>query len=162
MKMWQREEEAESSSAHIFIDCLSQEQMIKGISIWGDVNIHRWWEMNQVQEVWTHSDGSALYLDMLASISIQETVPGYESQSDTSVSMTASHLHIIKRKKANKGLIAVDGCCRPASAWEELYKVFYKQLEEALWWQALVPIGKSIHHDICWKGNARRHKQSQR
>lgn len=51
MKMWQGEEEAESNSAHIFIGCLSQEQMSKGISIWGDVNIHRWWEMNQVQEV---------------------------------------------------------------------------------------------------------------
>lgn len=69
---------------------------------------------------------------MLASILIQETVSGCESHSDMSVSMTFSHLHIIKRKKANKEDIAVGVCCRPASAWEELYKVFYKQLEEAL------------------------------
>ena len=73
--------------------------------------------------------------------------------------MTFSHLHIIKRKKANKEGIAVGVVYRPASAWEELYKVFYEQLEEALWWQALVAIGKSIHHDICWKDNVRRHKQ---
>lgn len=161
MKMWQGEEEAESGSAHIFIGCLSQKHTIKGTSIWGDVNSHRWWEMNQVQ-VWTHSDGSALYLDVPASISIRETVSGFEFQSDTSVSMSSSHLHIIKRKKANKGLIAVDVCYRPAIAWEELYKVIHKQLEEALWWEALVPIGKSIHHDVCWKDNVRRHKQSQR
>lgn len=69
---------------------------------------------------------------MPASILIQETVSGCESHSDMSVSMTFSHLHIINRKKVNKGGIAVGICYRPATAREELYKVFYKQLEEAL------------------------------
>lgn len=69
---------------------------------------------------------------MPASILIQETLSGCESHSDMSASITFSHLYIIKRKKANKGGIAVGVCYRPASAWEELYKVFYKQLEKAL------------------------------
>lgn len=72
---------------------------------------------------------------MPANILIQQIVLGCEPHSDTNVSMTFSHLYIIERKKANKGVIAVVVCYRPACEWQEFYKVFNERMMAGLGFQ---------------------------
>lgn len=51
---------------------------------------------------------------------------------------------------------------RPPDEEEEVDEAFYRQLEVALWSQALILMGDFSHPDICCISNTARHTQSER
>ncbi|XP_063280190.1 uncharacterized protein LOC134564864 isoform X3 [Prinia subflava] len=64
--------------------------------------------------------------------------------------------------QTSKGDTVVGVCYRLPEQEEEVDEAFYRQLEAASQFQALVLVGDLNYPDICWRSNTAKHKQSRR